>query len=216
MAMMKVEDLNTVFSDVTPIPQDDGPNPVCVIAYKEDFKQAYDYMRAILKADERSGTLRRLYAVATSKRRDPACSLSHALCVFYPRCLDRALQLTVLCLQFNPANYTVWHFRRQCLEEGLTEDVVDQDMELAARLGGTNPKNYQIWYHRRALLESFGLSPERARKELDYVATVLEEDAKNYHAWSHRQWVLRTVDNDDMWNEEMEFGKKTRPCLLFL
>lgn len=61
MAMMKVEDLNTVFSDVTPIPQDDGPNPVCVIAYKEDFKQAYDYMRAILKADERSGTLRRLY-----------------------------------------------------------------------------------------------------------------------------------------------------------
>jgi protein farnesyltransferase/geranylgeranyltransferase type-1 subunit alpha len=56
MAMMKVEDLNTVFSDVTPIPQDDGPNPVCVIAYKEEFKQAYDYMRAILKADERSGT----------------------------------------------------------------------------------------------------------------------------------------------------------------
>lgn len=98
----------------------------------------------------------------------------------------------------------------------MTEDVVDQDLELAARLGGSNPKNYQIWYHRRALLESFGLSQERARQELDYVATVLEEDAKNYHAWSHRQWVLRTVDNDDMWNEEMEFGKKTRPCLLFL
>ena len=84
--MMKVEDLNTVFSDVTPIPQDDGPNPVCVIAYKEDFKQAYDYMRAILKADERSGTLRRLYMRwLPVKRRDPA-SLSHALCVFSTRC----------------------------------------------------------------------------------------------------------------------------------
>jgi protein farnesyltransferase/geranylgeranyltransferase type-1 subunit alpha len=136
--------------------------------------------------------------------------------VFSTRFQDRALQLTALCLQFNPANYTVWHFRRQCLKVGLTEDLVDNDLELAAHLGGSNPKNYQIWYHRRALLESFGLSLERARKELDYVGTVLEVDAKNYHAWSHRQWVLRTVDNDDMWNEEMEFGKKTRPCLLFL
>jgi protein farnesyltransferase/geranylgeranyltransferase type-1 subunit alpha len=120
--------------------------------------------------------------------------------------LDRALQLTALCLQFNPANYTVWHFRRQCLQDGLTEDAVDQDLQLAARLGGSNPKNYQIWYHRCALLESFGLTPERARQELDYVATVLDEDAKNYHAWSHRQWVLRTVDNDDSWNKELEFG----------
>lgn len=69
--MMKVEDLDTVFADVTPIPQDDGPNPVCVIAYKEDFKQAYDYMRAILKADERSGTSRYGLLLAASSSHIP-------------------------------------------------------------------------------------------------------------------------------------------------
>jgi protein farnesyltransferase/geranylgeranyltransferase type-1 subunit alpha len=55
MTMMKVEDLDSVFADVTPIPQDDGPHPVCAIDYNDDFIQAYDYMRAILKADEQSG-----------------------------------------------------------------------------------------------------------------------------------------------------------------
>lgn len=55
MTTMKVEDLDTAFADVAPIPQDDGPHPVCAIDYKEDFIKAFDYMRAMLKADERSG-----------------------------------------------------------------------------------------------------------------------------------------------------------------
>ena len=60
--------------------------------------------------------------------------------------------------------------------------MLEQDLELASRLGGSNPKNYQIWYHRRAILEAHGaLQEDLARKELDYVATVLSEDAKNYH-----------------------------------
>ena len=81
---MLTHEIPIVFSDVTPVPQDDGVQPVCRIDYKPDFTLAYDYMRAILKADERS---------------------------------DRALQLTTICLQLNPANYTVWHFRRLCLEK---------------------------------------------------------------------------------------------------
>lgn len=52
---MEVNDLATVFADVSPIPQDDGPHPVCAIAYKDDFVESHDYMRAILKANERSG-----------------------------------------------------------------------------------------------------------------------------------------------------------------
>ena len=93
-------------------------------------------------------------------------------------CSERVLPLTATCLKINPANYTVWHHRRLCLEvvyrskeAGTTEKLsssssttgttsselnnyVTADLQLAAALGGANPKNYQIWHHRRALLET--------------------------------------------------------------
>lgn len=42
------------WSDVVPIPQDDGPNPVVPIAYKPEFEETMNYFRAIYLSDERS------------------------------------------------------------------------------------------------------------------------------------------------------------------
>lgn len=42
------------WSDVTPIPQDDGPNPVVPINYTEEFSEVMDYFRAIYFANEHS------------------------------------------------------------------------------------------------------------------------------------------------------------------
>lgn len=122
---------------------------------------------------------------------------------------ERTLKITATCLQLNPANYTVWHFRRLCLDavyDKVSLDYIQADLELAASLGGENPKNYQIWYHRRALLERLDLATfaDFCTVELDYIRTVLMLDGKNYHAWSHRQWVVSTRDDAAVWTSELD------------
>lgn len=42
------------WSDVTPIPQDDGPNPVVPINYTEEFAEVMSYFRAIYLSNEHS------------------------------------------------------------------------------------------------------------------------------------------------------------------
>jgi len=194
--------LPILFHDVTPIPQEDGPHPVCAISYKEDFTEAMNYLRAVLRANELSA---------------------------------RALKLTSICLKLNPANYTVWHFRRRCLQNlssspstKFAPESIQSDLEFSSKLGGSNPKNYQIWYHRRALLEPTfeaemikqkegkekGKEDEddiiqKAKEELNYINGVLENDGKNYHAWSHRQWVLRTICfPPSIYNSELDYVHK--------
>lgn len=138
---------------------------------------------------------------------------------------ERALDLTGVCIQFNPANYTTWWFRRQILASlssppaGLRSNFkffdlsfIEKDLELARNMGGSNPKNYQIWYHRRSILEQSFV--ERTNEEdvltliedeLDYIASVLKEDPKHYHAWSHRQWTLQAIKIEEKWEAELSF-----------
>ena len=58
-------------------------------------------------------------------------------------------------------------------------------LQLIPHLFLLSPKNYQLWYHRRALLE-FRFKGEVdvlhvAKKELEYVDKILDDDSKNYH-----------------------------------
>jgi protein farnesyltransferase/geranylgeranyltransferase type-1 subunit alpha len=183
---LTVPELPEVFNDLEPIPQEEGTNAVCQIAYSADFNAAYDYLRAVLKVDERS---------------------------------ERALRLTHLCLTLNSSNYTVWHYRRLCLQALSSAETdaddwnsrIAADLDMAKALGGSNPKNYQLWFHRRDLLEQVcaqDLLNNYLARELENIATVLDDDGKNYHAWSHRQWVIGAVDNDAVWEQELEYCDK--------
>jgi hypothetical protein len=64
--MLSVEDIPEIFRDLTPIPQNDGPDRVCVIQYPSAFTLAYNYMRAVWAAKELSGVFVCLFVYCLS------------------------------------------------------------------------------------------------------------------------------------------------------
>lgn len=98
----------------------------------------------------------------------------------------RALELTTDALRLNPANYTVWQYRRDILRE-LGSDL-NEELDYIEAVITENAKNYQVWHHRRVIVEMLN-DPS---KELGLTEMALRTDAKNYHAWQHRQWAIST------------------------
>lgn len=98
----------------------------------------------------------------------------------------RVLSLTKDVINLNPSNYTVWHYRRLCLEalkSDLKEELIFCDDQCQQ-----NQKNYQVWYHRRAILEKYR---KVESSELLFIADLLKQEEKNYHVWAYRQWVVK-------------------------
>lgn len=134
-----------------------------LIAYSEEFRDTFDYFRAILKSKEVS---------------------------------ERAFQLTTDAAALNPANYTVWSYRRMILKN-LDMDLMEE-LKYITKVIEEHPKNYQVWYHRVMVVTWLA----DASAELGFTAAVLQMDGKNYHAWQHRQWALKTFE---LWNGELAY-----------
>lgn len=112
----------------------------------------------------------------------------------------RALELTEDLIDMNPAHYTVWLYRAQCLF-AIGSDL-RVELSWLNEIALEHQKNYQIWHHRMLVVDKLGESAG----EGEFVETMFEKDAKNYHVWSYRQWLVRRFD---LWDAgELEFTEK--------
>jgi len=109
---------------------------------------------------------------------------------------ERVLNLTQDAAECNPANYTVWQYRREVLKS-LNKDL-NLELAYSREVIEENPKNYQVWHHRKVIVE--WLSDPSKEKRLTEI--MLQHDAKNYHVWQHRQWVVKTYK---LYDGELEF-----------
>lgn len=175
------------WSDVTPVAQDDGPNPVVPISYSDEFTETMSYFRAIYLADERS--LRALQLTAQAIHLNAG---NYTVWQFRRLILEALnadlhdeLELVERLARNSSKNYQLWHHRRWVAEK-LGSEAAGRELEFTKKILVGDEKNYHAWSHRQWVLQTFG----GWENELGYCNELLEDDIFNNSAWNQRYFVI--------------------------
>lgn len=179
--------LRPEWSDVRPIPQDDGPHPVVAIAYSHEFRETMDYFRAVYLANELSPRSLQLTKEAI------ALNPGNYTVWHFRRLVLEALNVD-LCNErdfvdhvaaSNSKNYQIWHHRRWVAEK-LGPEAGNRELEFTKKILSLDAKNYHAWSHRQWVLEALG----GWQDELAYCDKLLQDDIFNNSVWNQRYFVI--------------------------
>ncbi|XP_021653695.2 protein farnesyltransferase/geranylgeranyltransferase type-1 subunit alpha [Hevea brasiliensis] len=175
------------WSDVVPVPQDDGPNPVVPIAYKPEFEEAMNYFRALYLSDERSPRALQLthLVILLNPGNYTVWHFRRLVLEALNADLDEELDYVERIAKKNSKNYQIWHHRRW-VSEKLGTYATAKELQFTRKILSLDAKNYHAWSHRQWVLQALGGWED----ELDYCGQLLEDDVFNNSAWNQRYFVI--------------------------
>lgn len=173
------------WADVQPLELDEGAEPVVKIAYTESFKDAFGYLRAVLKTGELSERVFQLTTECIDL--NPSCYtvwlLRRKLIENLKKDIHQELTFLEEQIEENQKNYQVW-YHRQIMIQWLNDPTGEK--EFIERMLQLDSKNYHAWQYRQWLLDTFKLYDG----ELDLCDRLLEEDCRNNSAWNQRYYAI--------------------------
>lgn len=195
------------WKDVTPVAQEDGPEPLVVIRYPPGFEEVHSYFRAIQQRNEYSERALTLTAEVIEHN-----SANYTAWYYRRRCLkelnsDLSAELSFIntWARDSPKNYQVWYHRRWLIAEIASQLKASEDKDAETKIKDLGTceleyhldvmtvnddfKNYNGWSHRQYIVQKFGLW----HGELNFVEDLLRLDIRNNSAWNHRYTIVRNV-----------------------
>ena len=185
------------FADVTPIEQDDGPQPVCAIAYAPEYARLMGFFRAILESNERSPRVLELTA-ALAEHNAAHYTVWHvrreclwSLAASDSNILADELRYSAEVARENPKNYQIWYHRRALVEKIGVKAAADE-LALISTALRDDAKNYHAWSNRLWVLKTYDMWAG----ELEFCTALLDADVYNNSAWNHLYQVKTQLGCD--------------------
>ncbi|EJC98263.1 farnesyltransferase [Fomitiporia mediterranea MF3/22] len=204
------------WADITPISQHEpDENPIAPIFYSETYKDATDYFRGVVRAQEMSERV--LTLTESIIRMNPAhysaWQYRYGTLIAINAPLDDELELMDELAEKYLKNYQVWHHRRLLLQRGALTKTPAAELAFIARGLSHDAKNYHTWSYRQWVLAYFN-QDKLWGGELRYIENMLEDDVRNNSAWHHRFFVVFSSgvrkgeeDREEVVRRELTFTK---------
>ncbi|CAO3647745.1 unnamed protein product [Cunninghamella blakesleeana] len=193
------------WKNVTPIPQDDGPNPLVPIAYSADYIDAMDYFRAISKTNEKSERVLELITDIIDMNPAHYTVWQYRQQVLFELRSDLQKELDYIdeIASAQAKNYQVWH-HRQVIVDKLNDG--NREIPFINEILEEDSKNYHAWSYRQWVVKRFNLWEE----DLKYTDDMILIDVRNNSAWNYRYFVLFSkpdAPTNEFIDKEIEFTK---------